>query len=113
MDEILKEPIHHEGDIIGAGNHVQLVRAHLFVSGRVQGVAFRAFTQQQAVALNLNGSVRNLPNGSVEAEVEGPQAVVDRFLNTLRQGPPLAHVEQVQATWISVKNQVEGFHIIR
>ena len=113
MDEVLKEHFPHGGGSNFIGNNKPLVRAHLLVRGRVQGVAFRAFTQQQAVHLNLKGWVKNLPDGCVEAEVEGEQARVDIFLSTVRQGPPLAHVEQVQTTWISVKNEVEVFHIIR
>ncbi|GJL65192.1 MAG: hypothetical protein NPIRA05_01630 [Nitrospirales bacterium] len=90
-----------------------LVRAHILVEGRVQGVAYRAFTQQQATSLNLHGWVRNLPGGQVESEVEGPAPAVETFLNALRQGPTLAHVEQVHVEWMSALNDCSEFRILR
>ncbi|GJL64513.1 MAG: acylphosphatase [Nitrospirales bacterium] len=92
---------------------MSLVRAHIVVEGRVQGVAYRAFTQQQATSLNLHGWVRNLPSGHVESEVEGRLSAVETFLNALRQGPSLAHVEHIHIEWISVLNDVGEFRILR
>ncbi|WP_447971434.1 acylphosphatase [Nitrospira sp. M1] len=89
------------------------VRAHIVVDGRVQGVSYRAFTQQQASRLHLHGWVRNLPSGQVECEVEGPPEFVESFLTFLRKGPALAQVAHVQVNWISVVNDVEAFRIIR
>ena len=92
---------------------IDLVRAHVIVSGRVQGVAFRAFTQQEALRYNLHGWVRNLPDGNVELEVEGRRTTVDLILESLRQGPPLAHVEQVDVKWITATNEAGTFCIVR
>ena len=85
----------------------------MIVSGRVQGVAFRAFTQQEALRYNLHGWVRNLFDGNVELEVEGGRATVDLFFESLRQGPPLAHVDQMNVKWITATNEDETFCIVR
>jgi acylphosphatase len=72
-------------------------RYHLLVSGRVQGVGFRFFTRDSAHALGLSGWVRNVRGGGVEVEVEGDRGVIDAFIETLRQGPPLSRVLDVVA----------------
>ncbi|HVL78530.1 MAG TPA: acylphosphatase [Sphingomicrobium sp.] len=68
------------------------------VTGRVQGVFFRAWTQQQARELGVSGWVRNCDDGSVEAHVEGEEKAVSRMVELLRQGPPNARVEAVQVS---------------
>ncbi len=72
-------------------------RYHLLVSGRVQGVGYRYFTRDSARALGLSGWVRNIRGGGVEVEVEGGRAVIDRFIEELRHGPPLSRVLDVEA----------------
>jgi acylphosphatase len=69
------------------------IARRLLVSGRVQGVFFRAWTKQQADALAVAGWVRNRDDGSVEAHVEGEQAAVDSLIELLRGGPPAARVD--------------------
>ena len=66
------------------------------VTGRVQGVFFRAATREQAQRLGVRGWVRNQPDGSVTAHLEGPAEAVDALLAWCRQGPPSAHVEEVR-----------------
>ncbi len=68
------------------------VGRHLRVSGRVQGVFFRAWTREQADSLGLSGWVRNCADGSVEAEVHGELEAVDELVGRLRKGPPAAMV---------------------
>ncbi len=70
-------------------------RLHVHVRGRVQGVFFRAVTQETARGLNLTGWVRNRPDGSVEAVFEGEDDHVDKMLAWCHQGPPTARVEEV------------------
>lgn len=66
------------------------------VTGAVQGVGYRAWVEQQAVARGLSGWVRNCRDGSVEAIFSGDQAVVDAMLVACRQGPRHARVEAVE-----------------
>ena len=66
------------------------------VTGRVQGVSFRAWTQGTAERLGLAGWVRNRPDGSVEGQVQGPPEPVARFLDQLESGPPAARVDTVE-----------------
>lgn len=68
---------------------------HCFVSGRVQGVFFRAATQRKAVDLGLSGWVRNRPDGRVEVLACGPESAVDALQRWLREGPTHARVEDV------------------
>ena len=65
------------------------------ITGRVQGVFFRAWAAQEAQALEITGWVRNAPDGSVEAHLEGDQWAVQRLVELLHQGPPSAQVAQV------------------
>jgi acylphosphatase len=73
-------------------------RVHVFVGGRVQGVGFRAFTQNQARQRGLAGFVRNLADGRVEAVLEGPGPRVAEVLEQVKHGPRAASVEKVEAT---------------
>ena len=65
------------------------------VSGRVQGVSFRAYTQQEAGRLGVAGWVSNEPDGTVAGHFEGPAAAVDALVAWCHQGPRLARVERV------------------
>lgn len=68
---------------------------HGFVSGRVQGVCFRAAAADKARELGLGGWVRNLPDGRVELQARGPRDALDRFADWLHEGPPAARVDDV------------------
>lgn len=68
---------------------------HCIVTGRVQGVWFRGFTQDSARSLGLVGWVRNLPDGRVEAQAQGDKDSLAAFRDKLQQGPPQAMVESV------------------
>ena len=71
------------------------VRVHLLVRGRVQGVAFRYYMVDQCRQLGVAGWVRNLADGSVEAEIEGDPKAVESAVAWARQGPPAARVAEV------------------
>lgn len=66
--------------------------------GRVQGVAFRAFTRRTAERLGVGGWVRNEPDGAVTGAAEGADDAVQAFIEALRQGPPAARVDDLQVT---------------
>lgn len=69
---------------------------HVWVSGLVQGVAFRYHTRVLARELGVRGWVRNLPDGRVEVWAEGERAELERLVAWLRHGPPSAHVQGVE-----------------
>ena len=71
-------------------------RAHVLVRGRVQGVWFRGSTEEEATRLGINGWIRNLPDGSVEAVFEGPEEAVHEMVAWCRMGPRFAHVSDVE-----------------
>jgi acylphosphatase len=85
-------------------------RVHVFASGRVQGVFFRAHTQEKARALGLAGWVRNLPDGRVELVAEGEEANLAALLEWVQVGPSSARVEGVQADWSTPQGE-KGFRI--
>lgn len=73
-----------------------MVRTHLYISGRVQGVFYRVYTQEQAQKLGLKGWVQNLPDGRVEAVFEGEKEDVDEMIEWCKKGSPGAKVERVE-----------------
>jgi acylphosphatase len=86
-------------------------RAQVRVTGRVQGVFFRQSTVEMAQGLGLNGWVRNLPDGSVEALFEGEREVVEQALVWCRQGPPRAAVDDLVIEWLDGAAEGKGFVI--
>mgnify|MGYP006305636203 CR=1 FL=1 len=75
------------------------VRAHVFITGRVQGVNFRAATRDQARQAGLRGWVKNLEDGRVEAVFEGNRAAVHRLVSWCHSGPVGAQVDHVEFRW--------------
>jgi acylphosphatase len=87
------------------------ITAHVFVSGRVQGVFYREHTQRWASSLGLAGWVRNLYDGRVEAVIEGEREKIEELIANLRQGPPMADVTNVEITWEDFVGEFSGFRI--
>ena len=87
------------------------VARHFLVSGRVQGVGFRYFTQAAAVREGIHGWVRNLPDGRVEAAAEGEADAVERFERALRHGPPGARVDGVDVEAEPPAGRETGFFV--
>ena len=85
---------------------VQAVR--FLVSGRVQGVAFRAYTRREALALGLRGHAVNLADGRVEVVAVGDARDIALLGDWLRHGPPLARVDDLQREEVSVEAQVDA-----
>jgi acylphosphatase len=83
------------------------VRAHVFVSGRVQGVFYRAEARDHARTRRLGGWVRNRSDGRVEAVFEGARPQVESMIDWCRKGPPLARVTSVEVSWESPVGQIE------
>lgn len=87
-------------------------RAHVHVSGRVQGVFYRANTRDTAREKGVDGWVRNLDDGRVEAVFEGPTAVVEELVAWCETGSPAAEVEDVAVTWEAPEG-LDGFEVRR
>ncbi|MGB9711579.1 MAG: acylphosphatase [Dissulfurimicrobium sp.] len=71
-------------------------RIHAFISGRVQGVFYRASAMDKAMQLDLTGWVKNLADGRVELVAEGSSEAIDAFISWCRKGPPYAHVTNIE-----------------
>lgn len=85
-------------------------RAHLYISGRVQGVCYRAFTQEIADSLGLKGWVRNLPDRRVEAVFEGEKDKIEMAIKKCHEGPPASRVTNIDVIW---EESHEGFSDFR
>jgi acylphosphatase len=86
-------------------------RAHIYVSGRVQGVCYRDFTQRSASSLNLTGWVKNLYDGRVEAVIEGDKEKIETLVNKMKEGPSWANVENTDLIWEDYTGDYNDFRI--
>lgn len=89
---------------------MRLARRYL-ISGRVQGVGFRFFTQAAAAREGLHGWARNVPDGRVEVVAEGDAEALERFEHRLRHGPPGARVDEIDVTDQGASGRDTGFTI--
>lgn len=90
----------------------QLRGTRFLVSGRVQGVGFRAFVRRRARELGLVGWVKNLPDGRVEVEAVGPGAALAELEQVLRQGPPASRVTSVEPRPLSGPGDYDDFDVL-
>ena len=88
------------------------VRAHVFISGIVQGVFFRSETKRKAVKDDLTGWVHNLPDNRVEAVFEGEEEAVKEIIEFCRRGPQRAEVAGVNVVWERYLGEFRDFEII-
>ena len=88
-------------------------RVHLLIQGRVQGVWYRASTQQKAEKLGLTGWVRNLHDGRVEAVAQGAREALDALVTWAHDGPPTARVDHVSVRWAEPDEALVGFELRR
>ena len=86
-------------------------RAHVIISGRVQGVFFRVETQRAANRIGVFGWVRNRRDGTVEAVFEGDRDRLDAVLQWCKEGPPHANVIDVNVTWNDYTGEFQSFEI--
>jgi acylphosphatase len=87
------------------------IRVAVQIHGIVQGVGFRYFTRRTAQSLDLSGWVRNLPDGTVEAVLEGPRTDVETSLAALRQGPAGSRVDRLKIDHQDYQGDVEAFEV--
>lgn len=91
---------------------MEKVRAHVYVTGRVQGVFYRATTMEKAYEIGgLTGWVRNLPDGRVEVMAEGEKKKVETLVAWLWHGPPAAKVIDVKVAWLPPTGEFSDFDI--
>lgn len=86
---------------------------HAFVSGRVQGVFFRATTREKARKLGLTGWVKNLRDGRVEVKAEGQKSKLEALESFLHEGPSYARVTKVEANYSTETENFSSFRIAR
>lgn len=85
--------------------------AHALISGQVQGVSFRYYTFHEALRLGLDGWVRNLRDGRVEAVFQGERPLVEQMLTWCRNGPPGARVDEVGVDWLDAQQDLPPFQV--
>jgi acylphosphatase len=88
------------------------IRAHIYVSGRVQGVYYRRNARRSALSFGLTGWVRNLPDRRVEAVAEGERNRVEDFLGWCREGPSMAIVRALDVSWEAATGEFDSFRVI-
>ena len=86
-------------------------RAHIVVSGRVQGVGYRSFVEWLASRLELTGFVRNKMSGEVELVTEGDEEKIKKLVEDLKKGPALARVDRVDVDWQAHAAEFDSFFI--
>ncbi|NPA39374.1 MAG: acylphosphatase [Thermodesulfobacteria bacterium] len=86
-------------------------RVHVFISGKVQGVFFRAYTEEEAKKLGLKGWVRNLPDGRVEAVFEGDEKAIEEMIKWCHKGSPASRVEKVEVIEEPYTGEFSDFRI--
>jgi acylphosphatase len=88
-----------------------LARLRLLVTGRVQGIFYRATAANEAKRLQINGFARNLRDGSVELVLEGNRTALELFLEWAKHGPPRARVAHVSVEWTECIGDFRDFRI--
>ena len=88
-----------------------LVRVHIHVKGRVQGVGFRAHVEYHARQTGVNGWVRNVGRDVVEAVAEGNRGAVERFIEMVKQGPRASRVDEAQVEWEPCAGEFKLFSV--
>lgn len=92
----------------------EIVRAHVWVKGRVQGVGFRAYVEYCARQIDeLTGWVRNVGYDTVEAVAEGGREGVERFIEAMKQGPRASQVNESKIEWEQPTGEFIGFGVRR
>lgn len=90
----------------------KIVRAHVFIEGRVQAVSYRYWARKTAQKVNLSGWVKNLADGRVEAVFEGPKIKVSEMIKNCESGPMLAGVKHIDVSWEEATGEFKGFEIL-
>lgn len=87
-------------------------KAHVYISGFVQGVGYRQFVKREARNLNLTGWVRNLPDGRVEAVFQGDKKNIEEAIKACHSGPFLSSIENVEIVWEETERTLDSFEVV-
>lgn len=88
-----------------------MLQAHLKITGKVQGVFFRSNAQEKAESLGLTGYVKNMPDSSVEAVVQGEKDQIEPFISWAKEGPSSAKVNNIAINWQPLEKNFSSFRI--
>jgi acylphosphatase len=92
---------------------MEKARAHLIISGRVQGVCFRMLAEETAKKIGITGWVRNTDRGTVEVIAEGDKDLVEKMVAWCHKGPPAARVDKVELEWEPFHGDMTDFRTAR
>lgn len=95
----------------GAKREIDMIQVEIRISGKVQGVGFRYFTQKQAKTLNLGGWVRNTLDGGVLATVQGSKHAINSFVDYMWIGPPMSDVKSVTKVEMHLFEEYSDFEV--
>jgi acylphosphatase len=87
------------------------VRIHIWVTGRVQGVGFRAFVQQYGAQFNLTGWVRNVGYDTVETVADGQREKLEKFAEAVKTGPRAGRVDEARIEWEAAIGEFQNFGV--
>lgn len=82
-----------------------IIQKHIFISGRVQGVGFRAFTRKEASSRGITGWVKNLADGRVEIKIQGEREKIKDMIRRIKEGPSFARVDDIEV----IDEEIENF----
>lgn len=88
-----------------------MLQAHLKITGTVQGVFYRSSAEEEAKTLGLKGYVKNMPDDSVEAVIQGGKGQIESFIAWTKKGPPSAKVDNVEVLWQEAEKEFSDFII--
>ncbi len=91
----------------------EIIRVHMWVTGRVQGVGFRAHVEYHASQIGVTGWVRNVGYDSVETVAEGTRAQIDKFIAAVKQGPRASRVDDARVEYETVTGEFQEFGVKR
>ena len=91
---------------------MEKAQARILISGRVQGVCFRMYAEEEAVGRGLTGWIRNLPSGQVETLLEGDKKAIEEMAQWCHKGPPAAKVTRVEVEWETYRGDFNDFRTV-
>ena len=92
-------------------NPIEIIRVHIWVKGRVQGVGFRAHVEYHALQIGVLGWVRNIGRDTVETVAEGSREQIDQFIEMVKTGPRTAHADEARVEYEPLTGRLSGFTV--